>query len=140
MSADVRGAARSCGRLPPRLLLPFALTPAALRVPQVITAKTHMVKRQDSKGNVVMREEPVWNWAVANITLLAVGSSSPEILLSLVDTIITLNQPAGQIGASTIVGSAAFNLFIIAAVCMVSLPTGTFRKIEHFKVRRAHIM
>jgi len=101
---------------------------------EVITAKTHMVKRQDSKGNVVMREEPVWNWAVANITLLAVGSSSPEILLSLVDTIITLNQPAGQIGASTIVGSAAFNLFIIAAVCMVSLPTGTFRKIEHFKV------
>jgi hypothetical protein len=26
---------------------------------QVITAKTHMVKRHDSNGNVVMREEPV---------------------------------------------------------------------------------
>ena len=45
---------------------------------QVITSKTHMVERKDSNGKSVMREEPVWNWAVANISLLAVGASSPE--------------------------------------------------------------
>ena len=37
-----------------------------------------MVERKDSNGKSVMREEPVWNWAVANISLLAVGTSSPE--------------------------------------------------------------
>jgi len=101
---------------------------------EVITAQTHIVVRIDKAGNRVEREEEVWNWVVANITLLAVGSSSPEILLSLIDTLLTLDQPAGQIGASTIVGSAAYNLFIISAVCMVCLPAGTFRKIEHLKV------
>ncbi|KAG1678958.1 hypothetical protein FOA52_013021 [Chlamydomonas sp. UWO 241] len=101
---------------------------------EVITAKTHMVKRHDSKGNVVMRDEPVWNWAVANITLLAVGGSSPEILLSIVDTILTLGKTSGTIGAATIVGSAAYNLFVIAAVCTVSMQANEYRKIEHFKV------
>ncbi|KAG1658789.1 hypothetical protein FOA52_011731 [Chlamydomonas sp. UWO 241] len=101
---------------------------------EVITAKTHMVKRHDARGNIVMREEPVWNWAVANITLLAVGTSSPEILLSLIDTVLTLGQTNGKIGAACIVGSAAYNLFAITAVCTVSLKAGEFRKIEHFKV------
>lgn len=69
-------------------------------------------------------EEPVWNWVVANITLMAVGSSAPEILLAVVEAIIQLNGPAGQLGPSTIVGSAAFNFFTITAVCQASLPVG----------------
>ncbi|KAG1661500.1 hypothetical protein FOA52_010215 [Chlamydomonas sp. UWO 241] len=101
---------------------------------EVITALTHMVKRHDAQGNIVMREEPVWNWAVANITLLAVGTSSPEILLSLIDTVLTLGQKSGTIGAACIVGSAAYNLFGITAVCTVSLKAGALKKIEHFKV------
>lgn len=34
---------------------------------EVITGQTHLVKRHDKDGNVVWREEPVWNWAVRNI-------------------------------------------------------------------------
>uniref|UniRef100_A0A6U2FWI8 Calx-beta domain-containing protein n=1 Tax=Chlamydomonas euryale TaxID=1486919 RepID=A0A6U2FWI8_9CHLO len=101
---------------------------------EVITAQTHIVVRVDRAGNRVEREEEVWNWAVANITVMAVGTSSPEILLSLIDTLLTLNKPAGQLGASAIVGSAAYNLFGISAVCTLCLPAGTFRKIAHLKV------
>jgi Ca2+/Na+ antiporter len=72
---------------------------------EVITDTTHQVQRMDQHGRPFWREEPVWNWAVANITLLAVGSSSPEILLSLIETLLTLGRPAGEIGASCIVGS-----------------------------------
>ena len=66
----------------------------------------------------------VWNWAVANITLLAVGSSSPEILLAIVECLLTLGQPAGELGPSCIIGSGAYNLFAITAVCTVSLKAG----------------
>ena len=36
---------------------------------QVITSQTRKYKRHDARGNVVWTEEPVWNWAVANITV-----------------------------------------------------------------------
>lgn len=113
------------------------LSDAFVEAIEVITSKTKRVERVDSMGNVVIREVPVWNWAVANITLLAVGSSSPEILLSLIETLLTLNQPAGEIGASTIIGSAAYNLFMILAVCTISLPNGIFKRVQHIKVRYA---
>ena len=40
----------------------------------------------------------MWNWAVANISLLAVGASSPEILLALVETLLTLGQVISYFG------------------------------------------
>merc|ERR1719419_2011131 len=64
----------------------------------------------------------VWNETVANLTLLALGSSAPEILLALLETIGGLGQPAGELGPATIVGSAAFNMFMIIAVCVISVP------------------
>ena len=48
---------------------------------------------------------------------MALGSSAPEILLSVVET-FGAGFKAGDLGPSTIVGSAAFNLFIIIAICM----------------------
>jgi solute carrier family 8 (sodium/calcium exchanger) len=51
----------------------------------------------------------VWNETVANLTLMALGSSAPEILLSVVE-IFAKNFHAGDLGPGTIVGSAAFNL------------------------------
>ena len=41
---------------------------------------------------------------------MALGSSAPEILLAIIETSQTLGKPPGQLGPSTIVGSAAFNL------------------------------
>ena len=64
-----------------------------------------------------------WNPTVANLTLMALGSSAPEILLALLETVQSLDEPAGELGPSTIVGSAAFNLFVITAVCVYSINT-----------------
>eukprot|EP00755_Sulcionema_specki_P025693 Sspe_Gene.15792::Locus_5504_Transcript_1_1_Confidence_1.000_Length_2984::g.15792::m.15792/K05849/SLC8A, NCX; solute carrier family 8 (sodium/calcium exchanger) len=73
-----------------------------------------------------------WNETVANLTLLALGSSAPEILLSLMETIQTLDQQPGELGPSTIVGSAAFNLLCITAVCTWSLEP--VKKVKEFGV------
>jgi solute carrier family 8 (sodium/calcium exchanger) len=52
---------------------------------------------------------------------MALGSSAPEILLSVIETLNTLGQPAGELGPSTIVGSAAFNLLVISAVSILAV-------------------
>ena len=56
----------------------------------------------------------VWNATVANLTLMALGSSAPEILLNVIE-IIGNDFFAGDLGPSTIVGSAAFNLLCSAS-------------------------
>ena len=71
----------------------------------------------------------VWNATVANLTLMALGSSAPEILLSVIE-ITTGGFFAGELGPSTIVGSAAFNLLVISAVCIVAIPAGESRLIK----------
>ena len=64
---------------------------------------------------------------------MALGSSAPEILLSVIE-ILTNSFFTGDLGPSTIVGSAAFNMFCIIAICMVSLPGTETRKIEDMSV------
>lgn len=63
----------------------------------------------------------VWNPTIANLTLMALGSSAPEILLSVIETLQTLNSTPGELGPSTIVGSAAFNLLIISAASIMAV-------------------
>jgi len=62
-----------------------------------------------------------WNPTVANLTLMALGSSAPEILLSCIETVGGLNKCPGELGASTIVGSAAFNLLVISGVSIYAV-------------------
>jgi len=101
---------------------------------EVITSQTKEVVQHDpDTGKEVMVEVQVWNPTIANLTLMALGSSAPEILLSVIEALGTLGQPAGPLGASTIVGSAAFNLLVISAVAVVAvykpkkiLDTGVF--------------
>jgi solute carrier family 8 (sodium/calcium exchanger) len=81
-----------------------------------------------------MIETPIWNETVANLTLMALGSSAPEILLSVIQTVSDLKAVPPELGASTIVGSAAFNLLCISAVSILAVDdqpkkvkdTGTF--------------
>lgn len=75
----------------------------------------------------------VWNPTVANLTLMALGSSAPEILLSCIE-IATNQMFVGDLGAGTIVGSAAFNLLIISAVCVCAIEDGQVRKIKEVAV------
>jgi len=75
----------------------------------------------------------VWNDTVANLTLMALGSSAPEILLSLIE-LISKSFYSGNLGPSTIVGSAAFNLLCISAVCVSAIPAGQKRTIKDIGV------
>merc|ERR1719382_2422771 len=71
-----------------------------------------------------------WNDTVATLTLMALGSSAPEIFLSVID-IVKKRFHFGALGPSTIVGSAAFNLLVIIAVCVFIIPTGEHRQIDN---------
>lgn len=66
-------------------------------------------------------EVPRWNETVANLTLMALGSSAPEILLSTVQTLSDLDGIPSVIGPSTIVGSAAFNLLVISGLSILAV-------------------
>lgn len=52
---------------------------------------------------------------------MALGSSAPEILLSVLEVVSGLGTCPGELGASTIVGSAAFNLLVISAVSIYAV-------------------
>lgn len=95
------------------------------------TKKIHIASTQDDVPEVI--EVPVWNGTVANLTLMALGSSAPEILLSVIEIVFNDFQ-AGELGPGTIVGSAAFNLLAISAVCIISIPTGETRRIDQIIV------
>jgi solute carrier family 8 (sodium/calcium exchanger) len=75
----------------------------------------------------------VWNETVANLTLMALGSSAPEIMLSVIE-IWAKGFKSGELGPGTIVGSAAFNLFMIIGLCMYVIPDDETRKIKHLSV------
>lgn len=101
---------------------------------ETITSQTRKVKVRSSLGfQVEEREEKIWNETVANLTLMALGSSAPEILLSIIE-IVGSGFHAGELGPGTIVGSAAFNLMIITAVCVTGLKDGESKKIREIQV------
>ncbi|KAK2160732.1 hypothetical protein LSH36_127g04060 [Paralvinella palmiformis] len=100
-----------------------------------ITSKTRTIKIASTQTESGIEEVhvKVWNNTVANLTLMALGSSAPEILLSCIE-IIGNGFRAGALGPSTIVGSAAFNLLVITAVCILSIPSPDIRRIKAFTV------
>eukprot|EP00928_Gymnodinium_smaydae_P087646 TRINITY_DN71885_c0_g1_i1.p1 TRINITY_DN71885_c0_g1~~TRINITY_DN71885_c0_g1_i1.p1 ORF type:complete len:740 (+),score=80.91 TRINITY_DN71885_c0_g1_i1:71-2290(+) len=69
----------------------------------------------------------VWNETVATLTLMALGSSAPEIAIAVID-VFKNDYHYAALGTSTILGSAAFNLLVIIAVCVVVVPDA--RRIE----------
>ena len=52
---------------------------------------------------------------------MALGSSAPEILLSVIETTKDLDATPGELGPSTIVGSAAFNLLVISGLSILAV-------------------
>lgn len=100
---------------------------------EVITSKEKEVIVRKSDGTTTTVNIKIWNETVSNLTLMALGSSAPEILLSVIEICIN-NFQAGDLGPSTIVGSAAFNLFIITAICVYCIPEGENRTIKHLHV------
>jgi|Transcript_14276 solute carrier family 8 (sodium/calcium exchanger) len=52
---------------------------------------------------------------------MALGSSAPEILLNVIETVSALGDKPGELGPSTIVGSAAFNFLIISGISIYAV-------------------
>ncbi|XP_036167299.1 sodium/calcium exchanger 3 isoform X3 [Myotis myotis] len=100
---------------------------------EVITSQEKEVTIKKPNGETSTTMIRVWNETVSNLTLMALGSSAPEILLSLIE-VCGHGFIAGDLGPSTIVGSAAFNMFIIIAICVYVVPDGETRKIKHLRV------
>lgn len=104
---------------------------------EVITSTRRTVRRWDPGRQCMVEQEVlVWNETVANLTLMALGSSAPEILLSVIETIQNLDQEVDSdgLGTFTIIGSGAFNLLIITAICVLSVPSPEVKIVKELGV------
>ncbi|XP_078313457.1 sodium/calcium exchanger 1-like isoform X6 [Crassostrea virginica] len=104
---------------------------------EVITSKKKKIVMYDpEKKETEEKEVLIWNETVANLTLMALGSSAPEIILALGETALKLGQEVNDdsLGTFTIIGSAAFNLLMITSICIVSVPTPDVKKINEYAV------
>jgi len=95
---------------------------------EVITSQEREVTLKKVTGEPYTILIRIWNETVSNLTLMALGSSAPEILLSVIE-IFGNHFEAGDIGPSTIVGSAAYNLFVIIGICILVIPNGEVRRV-----------
>ncbi|KAA0711082.1 Sodium/calcium exchanger 1 [Triplophysa tibetana] len=100
---------------------------------EVITSQEKEITIKKPNGETTTTTVRVWNETVSNLTLMALGSSAPEILLSVIE-VCGHNFEAGDLGPSTIVGSAAFNMFVIIGICVYVVPDGEHRKVKHLRV------
>ncbi|XP_053088856.1 sodium/calcium exchanger 3 isoform X2 [Pangasianodon hypophthalmus] len=100
---------------------------------EVITSQEREIVVKRANGETMTTTVRIWNETVSNLTLLALGSSAPEILLSVIE-ICGHGFYAGELGPSTIVGSAAFNMFVIIGICVSAVPDGEVRKVKHLRV------
>ncbi|XP_032821007.1 sodium/calcium exchanger 1-like isoform X2 [Petromyzon marinus] len=100
---------------------------------EVITSQEKEITIKKPSGETITTTVRIWNETVSNLTLMALGSSAPEILLSVIE-VCGHQFKAGELGPSTIVGSAAFNMFVIIAICVYVVPDGETRKIKHLRV------
>eukprot|EP00730_Choanoeca_flexa_P019991 TRINITY_DN9773_c0_g2_i1.p1 TRINITY_DN9773_c0_g2~~TRINITY_DN9773_c0_g2_i1.p1 ORF type:complete len:841 (+),score=251.91 TRINITY_DN9773_c0_g2_i1:109-2631(+) len=104
------------------------LTDVFMEAIEVITSREKVLEIEGRQVHVF-----IWNPTIANLSLMALGSSAPEIILSVIE-IVSGEFFAGALGPSTIVGSAAFNLFFIIAICLLAIPEDETRRIESLGV------
>mmetsp|Transcript_16130 Transcript_16130/g.44612 ORF Transcript_16130/g.44612 Transcript_16130/m.44612 type:complete len:728 (-) Transcript_16130:125-2308(-) len=94
------------------------------------TVTSRRIRKKIACGNGGFRTVQLWNKTVATLTLMALGSSAPEIFLSIID-ICKKRFYFGTLGPATIVGSASFNLLVIIAVCICVIPSDEVRVISN---------
>ncbi|KAL0459699.1 UNVERIFIED_CONTAM: Magnesium/proton exchanger [Sesamum latifolium] len=113
-----------------------AITARFFRSMENVVKHTRTVEEIDPCTNTkIVKHIKVWNYTIADITLLAFGTSFPQISLATIDAIRNLgNLYAGGLGPGTLVGSAAFDLFPIHAVCVVVPKAGELKKISDIGV------
>lgn len=87
--------------------------------------------RQKSTGRLIT--VAVWNGTIANLSLMALGSSAPQILLSIIET-TSGGFYSGDLGPGVIVGSAACRLFLVTAVAIAAVPSPNVRMLTQLNV------
>ena len=55
-----------------------------------ITSQVRIIDYEMPDGSTEKKKVLIWNATVANLTLMALGSSAPEILLAVIETLSTL--------------------------------------------------
>ena len=88
---------------------------------EVMTSKYELVHIPDQDGNMIYVEKLFWNPTVANLTLMAIATSSPQILLSIADTCNTVGELPTELGPQAIIGSASFSLLVTSAFSIMSV-------------------
>ena len=103
---------------------------------EMITSKKRIIVTYDYQlQQSVEKEVSVWNETIANLTLMALGSSAPEILIAVIETVTNLeNKESEGLGTFTIIGSASYNLMFISAVCILCVPSGSVKQVAEFGV------
>lgn len=100
---------------------------------EVITSSEREIKVIHANGKVMTKKVRIWNETVAHLTLMEVGASASEILLAAIETAGNDFQ-GGELGPSAIVGSAAFTLFLMTAICVVAVPRLEVRRVQRIDV------
>ena len=99
----------------------------------MVTSKRKEVKVRDENGNMQTVVVQIWNQTVAAITLMAMGCSMPEVLLTIIE-VVGHNFETGELGPCSTVGSAVFNMCFVIAVCNFVIPKGENRRIKRLGV------
>jgi len=84
-----------------------------------ITQRMHLVEVKDRQEVITMIGESRWNSQIANVTLLAIGISFPEICMCFFSTFIEVNGKPNPLGPMVMMGTSSFNILLVTGIAIL---------------------